>query len=230
MTTLSATHASKYLGIAERDIVASSDEEKFQDIYREHLAPIYRYVYAWVKNREEAEDLTAEIFLKAVRGLDYERDPKETQHWLFQVARTTLRDHWHSRKHFSTCSLEALLALEWEDADQEEYIAKDCKRADRAQLLLSHLSTGSPEELLDAHWESAIAEEPTRAKNRSADRVERLLQALPRQYGAVLTCRFLLNLSVRETAQKMGLTVSNVKVLQFRALKRAAALEHIVTD
>lgn len=104
------------------------------------------------------------------------------------------------------------------------------KRADRVRPLLRRLSSGSPEELLAAHWESADVEEQTRAMHRSAERVERLLQALPRQYGEVLTCRFLLNLSVRETAQKMGVTIPNVKVLQFRALKRAAELEHIVTD
>ena len=57
-----------------------------------------------------------------------------------------------------------------------------------------------------------------------ADRVQLILQALPSQYREVLTCRFLLNLSIRDTAQRMGLTVANVKVVQFRALKRAALL------
>jgi RNA polymerase sigma-70 factor, ECF subfamily len=46
----------------------------------------------------------------------------------------------------------------------------------------------------------------------------------------VLTCRFLLTLSVRETAVRMKLTEANVKVLQFRALKRAAELEPAVTE
>lgn len=44
----------------------------------------------------------------------------------------------------------------------------------------------------------------------------------------ILTCRFLLGLSVRETAVRMGLTEGNVKTSQFRALKRAADLEHVV--
>jgi RNA polymerase sigma-70 factor (ECF subfamily) len=35
----------------------------------------------------------------------------------------------------------------------------------------------------------------------------------------------LLNLSIKETALRMGLSEANVKVLQFRALKRTAALE-----
>jgi RNA polymerase sigma-70 factor (ECF subfamily) len=61
-----------------------------------------------------------------------------------------------------------------------------------------------------------------------ADRVQDILQALPARDREVLTCRFLLNLSLRETAIRMGLTETNVKVVQFRALKRAAHLEGVV--
>jgi len=57
------------------------------------------------------------------------------------------------------------------------------------------------------------------------DHVQRLLQALPERDREVLTYRFLLGLSVRETAVRMGLTEGNVKTLQFRALKHAADLE-----
>jgi RNA polymerase sigma-70 factor (ECF subfamily) len=56
------------------------------------------------------------------------------------------------------------------------------------------------------------------------------LQALPPHYREVLTCRFLLNLSIRETALQLGLSEANVKVLQFRALKRAADLEELVSE
>ena len=49
-----------------------------------------------------------------------------------------------------------------------------------------------------------------------------------RCHREVLTCRFLLGLSVRETAVRMGVTEGNVKTMQFRALKRAADLEYSV--
>ncbi len=47
-------------------------------------------------------------------------------------------------------------------------------------------------------------------------------------YREVLTCRFLLGLSVRETAARMGFTEATVKTSQFRALKRAADLHSVV--
>ena len=78
-------------------------------------------------------------------------------------------------------------------------------------------------------WEGPADEEPIAVSSTPTERVHRILQALPEHYREVLTCRFLLNLSIRDTANRMCLTEANVKVLQFRALKRAADLERVVS-
>jgi len=166
------------------------DVQEFQTLYQENLGLIYRYVYSKVGNREEAEDLTSQIFIKAVRGVDHNRSTASIQKWLYQVARTTIADYW--RAYYRT-------------------------------------TASSLEELLEAGWEGPVEEEMIFASSQPAERVQRVLQALPEHYREVLTCRFLLSLSIRETALRMGLTEANVKVLQFRALKRAADLEHVVT-
>ena len=163
--------------------------QEFQTFYQENLGLIYRYVYSKVGNREEAEDLTSQIFIKAVRGVDTERGPQSMQKWLFQVARTTIADYWR---------------------------------------IYYKVSTSSLDELLEAGWEGPIEEEQAAVSSRPVERVQRILSALPEHYREVLYNRFLLNLSIKETALRMGLTEANVKVLQFRALKRAADVEYIV--
>jgi RNA polymerase sigma-70 factor, ECF subfamily len=180
----------KSIATTRQEAVGGAAVQEFQTLYQENLGLIYRYVYSKVGNREEAEDLTSQIFIKAVRGVDQERGMQSIQKWLFQVARTTIADYWRAYYRISTNSLE---------------------------------------ELLEAGWEGPADEEPAAASNQPAERVKRILQALPQHYREVLTCRFLLNLSIKETALSMGLTEANVKVLQFRALKRAADLEHFVT-
>jgi RNA polymerase sigma-70 factor (ECF subfamily) len=60
--------------------------------------------------------------------------------------------------------------------------------------------------------------------DRARDRVEALLRRLPQQYRRVLELRFLERLSVAETASAMGITNGNARVLQYRALRRAALL------
>ena len=67
-------------------------------------------------------------------------------------------------------------------------------------------------------------------KNSPVERVQRILQQLPERYKEVLTYRFLLKLTVSEAAQIMGVTETNVKTLQFRALNRAVTLESAMTD
>lgn len=169
----------------------SQDVQEIQTFYEENLALIYRYIYSKVGNREEAEDLTSQTFIKAVRGIDYKRGPQSMQKWLFQVARTTIADHWRAYYRVSVSSLE---------------------------------------ELLDAGWEGPMEEESEPGSIMPVERVQRILRALPEHYREVLNCRFLLNLSIKETAVRMGLTEANVKVLQFRALKRAADIEPVIAE
>jgi RNA polymerase sigma-70 factor, ECF subfamily len=169
----------------------SQDVQELQTFYQQNLGLIYRYIYSKVGNREEAEDLTSQTFIKAVRSVDRERSPQSMQKWLFQIARTTVADHWRAYYRVSISSLE---------------------------------------ELLDAGWEGPAEEEPLPTSTAPGERVQRILGALPEHYREILNCRFLLNLSIKDTAQRMGLTEANVKVLQFRALKRAADLDDIVIE
>jgi RNA polymerase sigma-70 factor (ECF subfamily) len=166
-------------------------QEELQTVYQENLGLIYRYIYSKVGNREEAEDLTSQIFLKAVRSLDAQRSRQSMQKWLFQVARTTIADYWRTYYRASVSSLE---------------------------------------ELLNAGWEGPTEEEPVPVSMPPSERVQRILRALPERDREVLTCRFLSNLSLKETALRMGLTEANVKVVQFRALKRAADLDPMISE
>lgn len=163
----------------------ATDVEDFQTFYRENLGLIYRYAYSKVGNRQDAEDLTSQIFLKVVRSLDLKRDIRSLRTWLLRVARTTIADYWRVHYRGTTYSLD---------------------------------------DLLEAGWEGPVDEGATLHESGTAALVQDILQALPERDREVLTSRFLLNLSIRETAAKMGLTETNTKVLQYRALKRAARL------
>ena len=166
------------------------DGQEFLVLYQEQLASIYRFVYNKVGSREEAEDLTSQVFMKAVRYLDYEHNAQNMHGWLFQVARTTIADYWRAfYRAPTTSSLEGLLEVGWEGP----------------------------------------TEDVNRGNDSAAERVRRILQDIPGRYREVLTCRFLLNISIKETALRMGLTEANVKLLQFRALKSAGEHENLVT-
>lgn len=56
------------------------------------------------------------------------------------------------------------------------------------------------------------------------EQAERILAALPERYRRILQLRFLDACTVAEAARAMGISVANAKVLQHRALRRAAEL------
>jgi RNA polymerase sigma-70 factor, ECF subfamily len=83
--------------------------QELEQLYQENLGLIYRYVYGQVRNRQEAEDLTAQIFLKAVHSLDLQRGARNARTWLWQVARIRIADYWCAHYRVSASSLDELL-------------------------------------------------------------------------------------------------------------------------
>ena len=65
-------------------------------IYRTHARAIYGFIYVKVGNREAAEDLTSEVFLRAVSHLDPAREERSILAWLYRVATNLVNDHWRS--------------------------------------------------------------------------------------------------------------------------------------
>ena len=62
----------------------------------------------------------------------------------------------------------------------------------------------------------------------ASERAQRLLALLPDNFRSILELRFLRGYSVREAANELGVSESNARVLQFRALRKAAQFEREV--
>ena len=124
------------------------DVQEFQTLYQEKFGLIYRYVLSKVGNREEAEDLTSEIFLKAVRSIDQKRSPQSLQTWLYQITRTTLADYWRAYYRKLTSSLDELLEAGWEvpveeeDTNDSSQIAKEAQDQEEGKRSLLWLRYG----------------------------------------------------------------------------------------
>ena len=80
------------------------------------------------------------------------------------------------------------------------------------------VTTIDPESDMNSLAEPSGTEEPSDAPQRAG----RILAALPDRYRRILELRFLEACSIKEAAQAMGVSVSNAKVLQHRALRMAA--------
>jgi RNA polymerase sigma-70 factor (ECF subfamily) len=83
-------------------------EDVLRRIYDVHAPQLYRFIYHKVGNRQDAEDLTAQVFMKATQSLNVEQDEQSQLAWLYQVARTTIADHWRVYYKGSVVSLDEM--------------------------------------------------------------------------------------------------------------------------
>ena len=71
---------------------AGGDAEAFGALYDRYVDAVYRYVYYRVRNEAEAEDVTSEVFLKALRAIPRYQPRQPFLAWLYRIARNTLID------------------------------------------------------------------------------------------------------------------------------------------
>ena len=159
-------------------VVSGEAYSGWEEIYRDNVDRLFRVMYGKVGNRPDAEDLTAEVFLTALRPLKASASVGEVRAYLLATARTVLAAHW--------------------------------KRTLGVQVTT----------LDDERVESVFGDTPP-GVDRTAQ-ADAILGRLSDRYRTILRLRFLDGRSIRDTADEMGITVSNAKVLQHRALKAAA--------
>src|SRR5260221_13495714 len=82
------------------DLPLVADAGGWEGVYREHVGPVYRYVYARTGNRADSEDVVAQVFLRALPRLRLRASTGEIRSYLMTTARSVLAEHW--THHYST--------------------------------------------------------------------------------------------------------------------------------
>ena len=83
------------------DLVARAcegDQEAFRLIFERYSRPLISFVYDQVGNRELAEELTQETFVRAYRGLHTLREETKLSTWLFGIAKNVARESLRARR------------------------------------------------------------------------------------------------------------------------------------
>jgi len=74
------------------------DPAAFGQLYEEHFDRIYRYIVLRVRNRADAEDLTQQVFLRALEHIgSYRYRGMPFSSWLFRIAHNQVVDHWKKK-------------------------------------------------------------------------------------------------------------------------------------
>ncbi len=113
-----------------------SQNEAFTAFYRENLDDVFRYCFFRLGTREAAEDVTSEIFAKALTSFDTYRGKGSRRSWLFSIAHNAVIDA-HRRKR-PLVSLDGLDEIE-DDHDSPETVALNATEQGEVRALLRQL-------------------------------------------------------------------------------------------
>ncbi len=85
-------------------------------LYDRHRESIFRYLWARLDDRQLAEDLTGDVFMRMLDALPrYQMKGLPFRAWLYRIAHNLLIDHFRKLNHQATVSLEAAEELGTDD-------------------------------------------------------------------------------------------------------------------
>jgi RNA polymerase sigma-70 factor (ECF subfamily) len=74
-------------------VLSSEVMQDFDALVSQHRPRIFRFILASLRDRESAENLTQECFVRAYRARDQFRGAASISTWLLQIAANLVRDH-----------------------------------------------------------------------------------------------------------------------------------------
>jgi RNA polymerase sigma-70 factor, ECF subfamily len=170
--------------------VKAGDEQSFELLLQRYRTPLVNFLYRMVKNREQAEDLAQEVFIRVYRAREEYVPTAKFTTWLFRIATNlalnSLRDHRHQKLEMS---IDAPLTADAEDGDER------------------------PLEVADKHptvEQELVAEERKKM-------IRRAIEKLPEKQRAAVLLHKYQELDYAEIAKILSCSESALKSLLFRA-------------
>lgn len=121
---------------------ARKDPRVFVELYDRYFPKIFRYVSWRVGNREDAEDIVSDVFMRALGNLDQfnERANATFSSWLFRIAHNRVIDHYRAH------NKERLVALEDVPEIEDDALLPDALVEHQAlfQEMRMHIDTLPP--------------------------------------------------------------------------------------
>jgi RNA polymerase sigma-70 factor (ECF subfamily) len=164
-------------------------EAAYRELITRYQRPVFALVYRMVRDRELAEDLAQDTFIKVLNHIDSYRPEHKFSSWIFKIANNAAIDHLR-RKQLNTLSLEG---------------APDALTADRQEATALQVSGGE---------ESALEELEARELG---TQIERAIGRLRPEYRACIIMRHVEGRPYEEIATALELPLGTVKTYIHRA-------------
>lgn len=105
-------------GASDQDVVLAArrgSDAAYRELLKRYERPVFSLIYRMVRDRELAEDLTQETFIKALNALDSYRPEYKFSSWIFKIANNAAIDQLR-RRELDTLSLDGAPGAETAEA------------------------------------------------------------------------------------------------------------------
>ncbi|KAA0550305.1 RNA polymerase sigma factor SigX [Bacillus sp. BGMRC 2118] len=89
----------------------------FQELYDKYHQDLFQFLYYMVRNREQAEDLVQEVYIKVLKAYDRFEGKSSEKTWLFSIARHVAIDHFRKQKGWKQRLIET---FDWSSAQVKD--------------------------------------------------------------------------------------------------------------
>ena len=115
-------------------LAKAGQDAAYRELVRRYERPVFSLIYRMVRDRELAEDLAQETFVKALNAIESYRPEFKFSSWIFKIANNAAIDHLR-RRELDTLSLDGSPNAETADAVE----ATALQVSDRAETPLEEL-------------------------------------------------------------------------------------------
>ena len=140
------------------DFTGKRDSSWKDEIYRAYHGKVYGYLLSRLHNRQDAEDIAADVFVKVYGKLgSFDESKASLSTWIYTVTRNTLTDHYRTRREFAEIpetlgdgySVEDALCNE-ETLDQLAEALQRLEKRERDIVILHYYSGSSLKDIADS--------------------------------------------------------------------------------
>jgi RNA polymerase sigma-70 factor, ECF subfamily len=189
--------------LPDADLVALAQQGRdaaYRELVRRYERPVFSLIFRMVRDRETAEDLAQDTFIKVLNHIDRYRPEFKLSSWLFKIANNVAIDHLRKRQ-IDTISIDG--SPHAASASEIEATSFD----------------------VVARQETALEELEARELGSS---IERAIEGLRPEYRACIMLRHVEGRSYEEIAATLDLPLGTVKTYIHRARHQLRdALEHV---
>ncbi|HVK01627.1 MAG TPA: sigma-70 family RNA polymerase sigma factor [Gemmatimonadales bacterium] len=114
------TDAPEWARLTDQEVVLlarSGREAAYRELIRRYERPVFALLFRMVRDRELAEDLSQETFIKALNAIESYRPEFKFSSWIFKIANNAAIDHLR-RRELDTLSLDGSPHAETPEAMQ----------------------------------------------------------------------------------------------------------------